>query len=87
MATTARQSGYISLARQRTRDFWNAYQALRAMQDEWHANDFTNTLITFEGENAELVNTDISAVIFDTMDEVKASIFDTAHKTNLAKLL
>ena len=87
MATTARQSDYITEVRQLTRQFWMAYQGLRAMQDEWHANDYTSTLETFEGENSELEATHISAVVFDTMDEVELRIFDTAHKTNLARLL
>jgi hypothetical protein len=91
-AKAARDSDYITQTRQRVRALWEAYHELRASQDHWNAlgyadADPSNALAQGEGENAGITAAMVSAVVFDTMDEVKLRIFDTGHKTNLAKLL
>jgi hypothetical protein len=85
-AATDRQSDYISIARQATRDLWNAINTLESMQHEWNALDYTNTLTEFTGANDGLDASDISDVVFTTTDAIR-SLLDTGHATNLAKLL
>lgn len=83
----SRESDFITEARTHTRAIWAAYHALLNMQTEWNALDYGNTLDSGAGENAGITKTEVGAVVFDTVNEIKESIFDTAHKTNLAKLL
>ena len=83
----ARESDFITEARQHVRNFWEAYHALLVMQTEWNALDYGNTLDPGTGANEGVTKTEVGAAIFDTINEVKLRIFDTAHKTNLAKLL
>ncbi len=85
-ASTDRQSDYISIARQATRDLWHALNTLESMQHEWTALDYTNTLTEFTGSNEGLSAGDISDVVFTTTDAIRA-LLDTGHATNLAKLL
>lgn len=83
----ARESDFITLARQHTKALWDAYHALRAMQSEWTANDYGNTLDDGVGANLGYNKAEVGAVVFDTVNEIKLRIFDTGHATNLAKLL
>jgi hypothetical protein len=82
-----REIVFINEAREQAKILWNAYHALIQMQDEWNALDYSNALDAGTGDNTGITKTEIGAVVFDTMNEVKARIFDTGHKTNLAKLL
>lgn len=87
LVASGRQIQYIAEARQAARNFWNAYHTLIAMQTEWNALDYANTLADGTGDNAGITHAEMGAAIFDTANEVKLRIFDTAFKTNLAKLL
>ena len=83
----AREQDFITLARQHTKDIWDGINALLAMQNEWNALDYGNTLDDGEGANAGITKAMVGAVVFDTANELKLRIIDTGHKTNLAKLL
>ena len=83
----SREIQYINEARSYVRTFWDAYHKLLAMQTEWDALDYSNTLDPGVGDNEGLTSSEIGSVVFDTTNEIKLRIFDTAHKTNLAKLL
>lgn len=83
----SRESDYIGLVRQKTKEFWDSYHTLRALQTEWNALAYGDNLDDGEGENAGYTAAEVGAVLFATMDKVKEQIFDTGHATNLAKLL
>lgn len=84
---SATQIAFINRARENTQALWNAYHNLIGMQDEWNALDYGNALVAGTGDNLGITKTEVGAVVFDTVAEIKLRIFDTAHKTNLAKLL
>lgn len=83
----AREQDFITLARASARKVWEGLHELLAMQNEWNALDYGNTLDNGEGANTGLTKTEVGAVVFDTANELKTRVIDTAHKTNLAKLL
>jgi hypothetical protein len=83
----AREQDYITTVRGHTTAIWNAMQALLALQNEWNALDYSNTLDAGAGANLGIAAADVGAVVFDTANELKLRIIDTAHKTNMAKLL
>lgn len=82
-----REQDYITEAREHARNIFNGINQLLAMQNEWNALDYGNTLDPGSGDNDGLVRADIGAVVFDTVNELKLRIMDTGHKTNLARLL
>lgn len=81
-----RQSDYISEARQVARNLWNSILALEALQSEYNALDYGNTLLDGEGENAGVTKTEVGAVVFDTANAMRV-VLDAGHATNLARLL
>lgn len=88
-AASVRDNAYITAARAAVRQIWDGYHALRELQDQWNALAYTTTLILAGAgdPNDGITRPDVSAAVFDTADEVKLRIFDTAHKTNLGRLL
>ena len=88
MANIARQSGFVTEARQATRELWLALQKLEAMQREWNALDYDNTLTeeAFGGENAPITAQNVSDVVFTTTNAIRA-VLDAGSGTNLARLL
>jgi hypothetical protein len=83
----SREQDYISAAKSAAKKLWDGLHELLSLQDEWNALDYGNTLDEGAGANAGLTRTDVGAVVFDTANEAKLRLIDTAHKTNLAKLL
>ena len=83
----SREADYITEARQHVRKLWDAYHDLIVMQDEWNALDYATNLDDGTGENTGYTKAEVGSVVFDTINEIKLRIFDTAHKTNLAQLL
>lgn len=82
-----RDEEYVRIARQKAIQLWNAYQDLKAMQDEWNAQDYGNTLtIDPDGNNADIAPADVGAVVFATADAIKV-VMDAGHATNVTKLL
>lgn len=83
----SREQDFITETRNDVKVFWDAYHKLIARQTEWNALDYGTNLDDGEGANLGYTAAEVGAVVFDTMNEVKLRIFDTGHKTNLAKLL
>ena len=82
----SRQSDYISEARAANRQVWDGINALKALQREYNALDYGNTLPDGVGENDGITKAEVGAVVFDTANAM-VSLLDTGHATNMAKLL
>ena len=82
----SRQSDYITEARAASRQVWDGINALKALQREYSALDYGNTLPDGSGENEGISKSEVGAVIFDTANAL-VSLLDTGHATNMAKLL
>ena len=82
----ARGSDFITLARQHNKAIWDGINALVAMQREWTALDYGNTLDDGDGANADYTADEVGAVVFDTATALVA-VLNTGHATNMAKLL
>lgn len=87
MSNPARQSDYISEARDLARQFWGAVNGLVALQREWNALNYGSTLVTFDGQNESLTAPDIGAVVFDTANAVVNDVLAIGHATNVSRLL
>jgi hypothetical protein len=85
----SRDQQFITEMRAAVRAIWNGLNTLKMGQREWNAKDFLNTLEAGDGEHAGLTPADIGACVFDTADQLEASITgaNAGHSTNLAKLL
>lgn len=83
-----RQSDYVTEVRQAARQLWDALNELEALQPEWQALDYLNTMTeaAFQGENAGLDVAAIAAIVFTTADALRA-LLNTGHGTNLARAL
>lgn len=81
-----RQQDYYTAARQNNQAIWNALNNLVALQREWNALDYGNTLEPGTGANAGLTDTEVGAVVFDTANAFVA-VLAAGHATNMAKLL
>lgn len=86
-----RKADFVSEARQAARQFWAAVNTLKAMQREWNALDYGNTLddegdTAFIGEHAGLTPVDVGAVVFDTANAIE-TVLNAGHATNVATLL
>jgi len=82
----ARGQDFITLARQHNKAIWDGINALVAMQREWQALDYGNTLPDGEGANSEYTADEIGAVVFDTANAFVA-VLAAGHATNMSKLL
>ena len=82
-----RETDYITEVRIAVRQLWKALNDLKALQREWAALDYMNTLseAAFQGENAGLDVEDIAAVL--TTADALWALLDTGHGTNLARVL
>lgn len=83
---SARQSDFITEARNETRKIWDAYNNLKSMQLESTALDYVNTLPDGVGENEGITKDEVIAVVYTTTDAIGA-LLAAGHSTNLAKLL
>lgn len=81
-----RQQDFISNARTVNKQIWDGINALVAMQREWNALDYGNTLEDGEGANADYTADEVGAVIFDTANAMVA-VLAAGHATNMARLL
>ena len=82
----AREQDYYTLARQANTAIWDALNDLVALQREWNAMDFGNTLEPGAGANDGLTKTEIGAVVFDTTNAMLA-VLAAGHATNMSRLL
>lgn len=83
-----RGSDFITETRQHARALWDAVYALKSLQAEWNAKDFStgNNLPDGVGENEGYTKAEVGAVVFDTTDAILA-LFAQGHSTNVARLL
>lgn len=82
----ARNQDYITLARNANRQVWDGINALVALQREYNAMDFGNTLPDGAGANAGITKAQVGAVVFDTANAF-AAVLAAGHATNMARLL
>lgn len=83
----AREQDYITAARAAARKLWQGIHELLALQSEWNALDYGNTLDAGQGDNLGIVAAAVGSAVFDTANEAKLRLLQTGHATNLAKLL
>jgi len=81
-----RQQDFYTLARNHSKAIWDGINALVALQREWQALDYGNTLEPGAGANAGLTDTEVGAVVFDTANAMVA-VLAAGHATNMARLL
>jgi hypothetical protein len=81
-----RQQDYYTLARNHNKAIWDGINALVALQREWNALDYGNTLEPGAGANLGLTDAEVGAVVFDTANAMVA-VLNAGHATNMAKLL
>lgn len=81
-----REQDFISEARSANRAIWDGINALIALQREWNALDYGNTLDPGTGENEGLTAVEVGAVVFDTANAM-TTLLGQGHATNMAKLL
>lgn len=81
-----RHQDYISAVRAANRRVWDGINELKALQREWQALDYGNTLPDGEGDNAGYTKSEVGAVAFATADAL-SSLLDSGHATNMANLL
>ena len=81
-----RHQDYISAVRAANRRVWDGINDLKALQREWQALDYGNTLPDGEGDNAGYAKSEVGAVAFATADTL-SSLLDSGHATNIANLL
>lgn len=82
----ARESDYITEARRHARALWDAHRSLVALQAEWNALDYGNTLDDGVGANLGYNRAAVGSVVFDTANAL-TTLFATGHATNVANLL
>lgn len=82
----ARESDFISEARQHAKNILDAYNGLKGLQLEWNALDYANTLNDGEGANEGITKTEVGSVVFDTTDAI-TTLLGAGHSTNLHRLL
>lgn len=83
----AREQDYITLARQLNRQVWEGINGLVALQREWNALDYGNTLDDGDGDNTGVTAAEVGAVVFDTANAMVTDVLSEGHATNMAKLL
>jgi hypothetical protein len=81
-----RSQDYITIVRQKNKAIWDGINDLVALQREWQALDYGNTLPDGEGENAGITPAEVGAVTFDTVNAF-VTVLNAGHATNMAKLL
>jgi hypothetical protein len=82
----AREQDYITLVRAANRQVWEGINTLIALQREYNARDYGNTLDAGEGENTGITRAEVGAVVFDTANAM-VTLLNTGHATNMANLL
>lgn len=82
----SRSANFITEARQATKAIWDNLNKLKALQTEWNALDYGNTLEDGSGENAGILADDVGAVVFATSDAF-TTLLGQGHATNMGKLL
>jgi hypothetical protein len=83
----SREQDFISAARTLNKQVWDGINGLVALQREWDALDYSNTLDDGEGTNEGVTKLEVGAVVFDTANAMVTEVLGAGHATNMAKLL
>lgn len=81
-----RHQDYISTVRAANKAIWDGINTLVALQREWNALDYGNTLPPGEGANDGVSRAEVGSVTFDTANALVA-VLAAGHATNMANLL
>lgn len=81
-----RDQDFYTIVRNHNKAIWDGINALVALQREWTALDYGNTLDVGAGANEGLTQVEVGAVTFDTANAFVA-VLNAGHATNMAKLL
>lgn len=81
-----RQNDYITEARVANKKIWEGINDLIALQREWVAMDYTDTLPDGTGNNEGYTRQEVSDVVNTTANALSA-LLDQGHGTNMANLL
>ena len=81
-----RHQDYISTVRAANTAIWDGINTLVALQREWNALDYGNTLPPGEGANDGVSRAEVGSVTFDTANALVA-VLAAGHATNMANLL
>lgn len=81
-----RHQDYISTVRAANKAIWDGINTLVALQREWNALDYGNTLPAGEGANEGVSRAEVGSVTFDTANALVA-VLAAGHATNMAHLL
>lgn len=81
-----RHQDYISTVRAANKAIWDGINTLVALQREWNALDYGNTLPAGEGANEGVSRAEVGSVTFDTANALVA-VLGAGHATNMAQLL
>ncbi len=81
-----RTENFYANVRAANRQAWDAINNLQALQREFNALDYGNTLPAGEGINEGITKVELGAVVFATSDAF-VTLLNTGHATNMAKLL
>jgi hypothetical protein len=82
----ARANDYITEVRNANRKVWDGINELVALQREWNALDYGNSLPEGEGLNVGIVRADVGAVVFASANDL-VDVLVTGVATNMANLL
>lgn len=82
----SREQDYITLVRTANQQVWEGINTLIALQREYNALDYGNTLDDGVGANEGVTRAEVGAVVFDTANAF-VTLLNTGHATNMAKLL
>lgn len=82
----SREQDFITEARQQNKAIWDGINALVALQREWNALDYGNTLDAGDGDNTGISVAQVGAVVFDSVNAF-VGVLSAGHATNMAKLL
>lgn len=81
-----RHQDYISTVRAANKAIWDGINTLIALQREWNALDYGNTLPAGEGANEGVSRGQVGSVTFDTANALVA-VLAAGHATNMGHLL
>lgn len=81
-----REQAYYNDVRNANQAVWDGINKLVALQREYNALDYGNTLDAGEGPHAGITKAEVGAVVFDTANALVA-VLGAGHATNMAKLL
>jgi hypothetical protein len=86
-ASSAQKQAFINAARQSATDYWTAQRELIALQAEWNALAYGDTLTDadFTGDNEGLTAANIGSVVFDTANAMQV-VFNAGNATNIARI-